>query len=136
MWQLSINSLVMFSILIVDFLHGQSPCDIVTLKYGNVCRCTENYCDRIVPLGTIPDKQAAFYESTSEHAATHRLTRLNNLQFQSEVNPNITNLLQIDYAITYQTILGFWWSIYRFIRDRCSAIIGEFTRDFITAIFW
>ena len=91
-------------ILIVD---GQSPCDIVTFKYGNVCRCTENYCDRIVPLGIIPDKQAAFYESTSEHAGTHRLTRLNNLQFQSEVNPNITNLLQIDYAMTYQTILGF-----------------------------
>lgn len=101
------NSWVIFSILIVDFLHGQSPCDIVTFIHGNVCRCTENYCDRIVPLGIIPDQQAALYESTSEHAGTHRLTRLNNLQFQSEANPNITNLLQVDDAMTYQSILGF-----------------------------
>jgi glucosylceramidase len=107
MLRLSISYHVILFIFGIDFLHAQTPCDIVTFKYGNVCQCTENYCDTIAPLGNIPNTQAAIYESTSEHAGTHRLTRLNNLQFQSELNPNITNLLQIEYTKTYQTIIGF-----------------------------
>ena len=107
MMHLSIRYSIVYLVATVNILNGLSPCDVVTFKYGNVCRCTENYCDSIVPLGTLPNGQAALYESTSEHADTHRLTRLMNLQFQPEPNPNITNLLQIDDAITYQTILGF-----------------------------
>jgi glucosylceramidase len=88
-------------------LNAQSPCDIVTFEYGNVCQCTENYCDRITPLGIIPNGQAALYESTSENAGTHRLTRLANLQFETQPNPNITDLIRINYTSTYQTIIGF-----------------------------
>jgi glucosylceramidase len=100
-------SYMVFIILGIDSLTAQSPCDIVTFEYGNACRCTENYCDTITPLGILPNTQAALYESTSEHAGTHRLTRLTNLQFQSQPNPNITYSLQINYTTTYQTILGF-----------------------------
>jgi glucosylceramidase len=107
MLRLSISYHVILFIFGIAFLYAQTPCDIVTFKYGNVCQCTENYCDIIAPLGLIPNTQAALYESTSEHAGTHRLTRLTNLQFQPQPDPNIKNLLQIDSTKTYQTIIGF-----------------------------
>ena len=36
-------------------------------------------------------------ESTSENAETHRLTRLHDLQFQTQPDPNIINLIRITY---------------------------------------
>jgi len=107
MLHLSIIYHIIFVILWVHSIHAQSACNIVTFEYGNACQCTESYCDTIAPIGIIPNTQAALYESTSEHAGTHRLTRLTNLQFQPQPNPNITNLLQINYATTYQSIIGF-----------------------------
>ncbi|CAF2091942.1 unnamed protein product [Rotaria magnacalcarata] len=95
------------SILWISSMNAQYACDIVKFKYGSVCRCTEDYCDTIAPLGTIPTSQAALYESTSEHTGTHRLTRLTNLEFQSQMNPNISSLLRLNYTAKYQTILGF-----------------------------
>ncbi|CAF0939439.1 unnamed protein product [Adineta steineri] len=104
---ISINYQLILIILGIYSITAQSPCDIVTFEYGNVCRCTEKYCDVIDPLGIIPNAQAAVYESTSEYAGTHRLTKLPNLQFQSQRNPNITDLYEIDYTTTYQSIIGF-----------------------------
>lgn len=98
---------IIFIFLTINSLNAQSSCNIITFEYGDACQCTETYCDTITPLGTIPNQQAALYESTSEHAGTHRLTKLNNLQFQIERNPNISNLLQIDYSTKYQKIIGF-----------------------------
>jgi glucosylceramidase len=104
---LSINCLVLLIIFWFDPLHTQTPCKIMTFEHGNVCQCTEDYCDTIAPLGIIPNGQAALYESTSEHAETHRLTRLTNLEFETHENPNITNLIEINYKKTYQKIIGF-----------------------------
>lgn len=44
---LSINYIIILIILWIDSLHAQSPCNIVTFKYGNVCQYTEDYCDII-----------------------------------------------------------------------------------------
>ena len=103
----SISYSIVFVILWINSNNAQFSCDIVAFEYGDVCRCTENYCDSITPLGTIPNQQAALYESTSENAGTHRLTRLHDLQFQTQPDPNITNLIRINYTQTYQTIIGF-----------------------------
>lgn len=107
MFRLSINYVMIFVILSIDSLNGQYSCNIVTFEHGNVCQCTENYCDTIAPIGILSNTQATLYESTSEHAGTHRLTKLTNLQFKSQLNPNITNLLEIDYTRSYQSIIGF-----------------------------
>ena len=118
------------AVLSVGLLNAQSPCDIVRFDYGHVCQCTEDYCDTITPLGTIPSSQAALYESTSEHAGTHRLARLTNLQFQAQMNPNVTALLQINYTAKYQTILGFGGAF----TDAAAIVAHQLSKDLQTKL--
>ncbi len=122
---LEITYVIMLIVLWINPSYAQTPCHIVTFEYGNVCQCTEDYCDTIAPLGIIPNGQAALYESTSEHAGTHRLTRLTNLEFQRQENPNITNLLEINYALTYQKIIGFGGAL----TDSSSIVAHQLTEN-------
>ncbi|CAF2923196.1 unnamed protein product [Rotaria sp. Silwood2] len=103
----TVTYIIILVLVAIDHVIAQLPCNIAKFPYGHVCQCTDNYCDTITPLGTLPFSQAALYESTSENAGTHRLTRLTNLSFRKEINPNISTVLQINDTMKYQTIIGF-----------------------------